>query len=174
MCGQAGFLDFFQALAPQIRLLSGGCCPCLETGTNPNVDHSLWITNGLLEIYTQPCAELTDEPSEPIRPPFFKKQRSGRRRRSGLRLFCYYLLLSYLKVVVVVEGRFFCGQTGFLARNQALAPSETVCRGPCCRCAPTGTTRELACAMWITTCFLKSYTQRCAKKRPAGAPNAQR
>lgn len=107
MCGQAGFLDIFQALAPQKRLLSGGCCPCLETGTNPDFDHSLWITNGLLEIYTQPCAEPIGGPPEPVRRPFFKKQCSGRRRGFGFRVVLLLPLTVLFKSSRSSRGRHF-------------------------------------------------------------------
>lgn len=112
-CGQAGFPEIFQALAPQKRLLSGGCCPCLETGTNPGFAHTLWITNGLLEIYTQPCAEPSEGTSEPVEAPFFKKQCSGQRWGFGFRV----VLLLALTVLFInsrsSRGRHFLWTSGF-------------------------------------------------------------
>ena len=72
------------------------------------------------------------------------------------------LLYQSYKLVVVVEGSPFCGQTAFSVAYQVLAVCVTLFTPSGLRASRLGTKSGFASALWITMEMLKSYTQDCA------------
>lgn len=169
MCGQAAFPEFFQALAPPTRLLSKGCCPQPETGINPGFTHTLWITNGLLEIYTQPCAEPSDGTSEPAKTPFPKKQCSDWRRGFGFRVVLLLPLTVLFKSSRSSRGQVFLWTNRFSCAESSTCVARNRVQRALLLARPNGDNSRM-CHGFVDNYMLlkKLYTALC-KKCPAGA-----